>query len=443
MFSKTTMVYTRRRWREGSTGACFSWPSEETIKSYATTSDHGDQVTLESKLPGWRRRVMLGLNATTPFIGERRRFEYSEGHAYAKRRCGASEPPLGWGHIEEYGDLSQGLTVATDLPAAPSGVVNNDVHGRAMMRFIRECRAAQGAFRGATWMAELADTIRTIRNPARTLRRGIDDYVRDARRAARKANNGRRPPVNRAEAEELLRREPKRARAMGRAVTDSWLEYQFGWQPLVSDIGNGVLAGLRLSRRLTPRKRVNAVESEKADPTVTIQSRGVAGHTLDWEVHTFTESSVLFYGAVTIEVDSPSLGITQEFGLRARDFAPALWEIIPYSFLIDYFSNLGDVVEVLSFPKSDIQWVARTVRNSSIRDCTRTRIRRTGSSPPASGSYLLMDYTPSTYRWERTYIDRHAYSDSLAPRLVLEIPGSSQFRKYLNMGALAGARFLR
>lgn len=443
MFSKTTLYHTRHRWREGSVSKCFSWPSDETTVETHLTDDHGDKVTLESKLPGWRQLVTLGLNATTSFIGERRRFTYVPGFIYSKQRCGALEPPLGWGHIEESGDLSQGLTAATTIPSIPSSVVNDAVQGRALMRFIREGRAAQGAFRGATWMAELVDTIRTIRNPARTLRRGIDDYVRDARRAARKAGNGRRPPINRAQAEALIRQDPKRARAMGRAVTDTWLEYQFGWQPLVGDIADGVLAGLRLSRRLTPRKRVNAVEREGSPPSITLVSRSVAGHTLFWEVHTFEIHSVLFYGAVTIEVDSPALGFTQEFGFRAKDFVPALWEIIPYSFLIDYFSNLGDVIEVLSFPKTDFQWVAQTVRNSTIRDSTRTRLRYSGPVPPASGSYIKLDFTPSTYRWERTYIDRHAYSKSLSPRLVLEIPGSSQFRKYLNIGALAGARFLR
>lgn len=442
MFSKTLLPFTSHRWREGSTSACFSWPSDQTDKSYALTDNHGDQVTLEEKMPGWRARVAAGLNATTPFIGERRKFDFTSGFVYSQKRCGAVEPPLGIGHMEEYGDLARSSTF-TDLPPAPSGVVRNSVHGKAMMRFIREARAAQGAFRGATWFAELADTIRTIRNPARTLRRGIDDYVRDARRKARKANNGRRPPVNRAEAEALIRQDPKRARAMGRAVTDSWLEYQFGWQPLVSDIGNAVLAGLRLSRRLTPRKRVNAVETETDPPSISTVSRAVAGTVMEWEVQTFQTASVLFYGAVTIAVDEPGLGVTQEFGFRARDFVPALWEIIPYSFLVDYFSNLGDVVEVLSFPKSDIQWVARTIRNSSIRDGTRTRLRSSSPVWPASGSTRILDFTPSTYRWERTFIDRHAYSDSLTPRLILEIPGSRSFKKYLNIAALAGGRFLR
>lgn len=360
---------------------------------------------------------------------------------YSKRWCGGSINR--WAHVEESGNLA-----AHSLTASPAGMpssdANNEVHGKARMRFIREARQAQGAFRGATWFAELLDTIRTIRNPARTLRRGIDDYVSAARRNARRAARNVAPPVNRAQAEELLRRNPRAARAMGRAVTDTWLEYQFGWQPLVSDIGNGVLAGLRLSRRLTPRKRINAIERLELPDSTTLVVRNVAGREVTWEVIDSFVYSVLFYGAVTIEVDSPSLGVTQEFGLRLNDWAPALWEVIPYSFLIDYFSNIGDIVEVLSFPKSDIQWVSRTIRNSTIRDCTRTRLRNTGPVYPANGAYVLVENTPCTYYWERTWIDRHQYSvDGLTPRLVLEIPGSAAFRKYLNVGALAAGRFLR
>jgi hypothetical protein len=227
------------------------------------------------------------------------------------------------------------------------------------------------------------------------------------------------------------------------AVSDTWLEYQFGWQPLVSDIGNAVLAGLRLSRRLTPRKRVNAYESVTTSTTPTTFSRAFGGTTVDWEYFTSSVHKVQFYGAVKIEVDQPALGVTQEWGLRTSDWAPALWEIIPYSFLIDYFSNVGDVVEVLSFPKSDIAWVSRTFRNSTNLDGTRSRVRNTGAVWPGSGAYKVIEYTPSTYHWERTWIDRTPYSRSLTPSLTLEIPGSRDFKKYLNIGALAAGRLLR
>jgi len=435
------LFLTVHRWRDAPSLACFTWPSDETTVSQQLTSDVNDSVVSENKMPNWRDRITRGLNATTAFLGERRRFTYHDGYMYSKRWCGGSVQRFG--HIEETGNFANSSVLASPS-SAPSQSVNNEVHGRAMMRFIREARAAQGAFRGATWFAELADTIRTIRNPARSFRRGIDDYISTARRNARRAARNVRPPVNRAEAERLLRSNPRAARAMGRAVTDTWLEYQFGWQPLVSDIGNGVLAGLRLSRRLAPRKRVNALERMEAPDSTSFVVRTVAGHEVTWEVIDSFVYSVLFYGAVKIEVDSPTLGGTQEFGVRLRDWAPALWEVIPYSFLIDYFTNIGDIVEVLSFPKSDIQWVSRTIRNSTIRDGTRTRYRNTGPVYPANNAYVLVENTPCTYHWERTWIDRHQYSvDGLTPRLILEIPGSQQFKKYLNMGALAAGRSLR
>jgi hypothetical protein len=143
-------------------------------------------------------------------------------------------------------------------------------------------------------------------------------------------------------------------------------------------------------------------------------------------------------------MSSFSSGLAEEAGLRFRDFVPALWEWIPYSFLVDYFTNIGDIIEAASFPKSDLAWCARTYRNTAVRDGSRMTCRVTSSNAyPLTGYTRLDAFYPSSIIIRRKYVSRAAFVGSFVPSFQIEIPGSRGFKKYLNIGALALSRGMR
>jgi hypothetical protein len=59
---------------------------------------------------------------------------------------------------------------------------------------------------------------------------------------------------------------------------------------------------------------------------------------------------VTFYGSYQGHVADEKLDVTigravELSGFQFRDFVPTVWELIPYSFVSDYFVNIGDILE--------------------------------------------------------------------------------------------------
>lgn len=430
-----------RQWRTGSVSACFSWPADQLDTITLVKSGIGDIVHFKGEMPSWRSRIARGLSATTGLDAESTTLSYTPGHIFLGKWCGGSVQRYGYYQLD--GDLFGGHTSVWTRPSAAPTTLDNATRDEALTRALKDARQKQNHFRGGNFLAELTDTIRGLRNPVKGFRDLLDTYHRNARRRVRRACGRRTPPVTQHDFRRLERDSPNVARAAQRALSDSWLEANFGWQPLLSDAVNAYHALRRLALRV-PLERFYGASSRDDLPTYVSSSRNLQITPLHWTVRSHYRYEVKFYGAVKVQTDSPPHSqAIEEFGVRARDFLPAVWEAIPFSFLVDYFSNVGDVIEAVSFPRSDLAWIARTYRNHSIRSTEQVAIK-VPSSPayPASNSNVVWAFTPTRVEWTRKYVNRTAYSDSVVPTLRFEIPGSKNWRKWANIAALARLRTL-
>lgn len=441
MTELTRHIYsTVQRWRTGSVAACFSWPSNEVTQVTLAATGIGDIVYAKGTMSNWRYRIARGLNATTLLDAERCSLDYTPGHIYLGKWCGGGVQQ--WGYYVYDGDLFDGHTsIWTRPPAAPT-VMDSKTRDEALARAISDARSKQSHFRGGNFIAELADTIRGLRNPAKGFRGLLDTYHRNARRRVKRAVGRRAPPVTQQDFRRLERDAPDVSRAAQRALSDTWLESNFGWQPLLSDAVDAYKAIRALSAR-TPLARFFGRSSNDDQPSYTSNTRNLQITPMDFTVRTVLKYDVTFYGAVKVEVDAPPSGqAIEEMGVQAQDFIPAVWEAIPYSFLVDYFSNVGSVIEAVSFPRSDLAWIARTFRNHSIRSSEQVAIRNSSPAFPANNSNFVWEFQPPRVEWTRSYVNRTAYSGSVVPGLRFEIPGSKNWRKWLNIAALARMRTL-
>lgn len=424
---ETTRIYTYRIYQRGAgTQSCFNWPQgQETLTSAYQV---GQEVIAEEKMPSWRRRVAKGLNATTVFAGTRIRLAHTPGHCDSRRWCNAVGSKA-WAYEYVLGNLA-GPDVA--VPSSPSTIMDPIVEAQARSTFSKRARDRQGAFQGSKFIAELRDTLRGIRNPARAIRQGIDRWSRDARRIARRAANGR----------SLDNLSPRQGRAVTRALSDSWLETSFGWIPLASDVSDAGKALRRFDDR-EDRAAVSATVTAVTPPTIVYSSEATRNVSFRFEIHSYSEASVRFYGAVKVRASGPFLGaVAENFGFRIRDFVPAVWEAIPYSFLVDYFTNIGEVLDAWSLPRSDFAWVSRTYRNSNVRDGSRATVTKLSSNAwPLSNHSVIDSFAPSSTIISYNYVNRMQYLGSLAPPFRFKIPGFGS--KWINIAALAAGRSLR
>lgn len=392
----------------------------------------GGEYISNAKVRGWRQKIARGQQATGTFSGSIIDYDVSPGYAYTRKWCNhvsskrwATEEIIGY-HIRPLGVLA--------VPNAPTTSIDSLTNALALARFASKAREAQGSFRGSTAVAELADTLRGIRNPARGIRDLIDSYHARARRNAKKAL-GRDPLSSRVR--DLSK---SQARDVGKALSETWLEYAFGIMPLIGDVKDASRSLDRYAKR-EPRVPIKAFEERLDGPVISFTtSTQSQNFNVRGEIHNTTRYQVHYYGAVKLATTKPK-SLAQESGFAVRDFVPALWEWIPYSFLVDYFTNIGDILEAASVSRSDVAWAGRTWRNIAERTCVRSTVTpKTNAVWPDSGAIDFKKWTPSSITWRRKYFSRAAYNGSLVPRLVVEIPGFRNSKKWLNIAALAYLR---
>lgn len=127
----------------------------------------------------------------------------------------------------------------------------------------------------------------------------------------------------------------KSARAFDQGdLSGSFLAAHLGWEPLIKDIYN-------LSENVAPREKSQRIRASKRNPlrSVTIPAKWQAkGVKLD----TKQKGSVAYLGDVSRE---PTF--TQRFGLD-NPFLIA-WELVPLSFVADYFLPIGNTIDSLGF----------------------------------------------------------------------------------------------
>lgn len=127
--------------------------------------------------------------------------------------------------------------------------------------------------------------------------------------------------------------EPKRVEM---SLHEKWLAYNFFWSPLISDV-------YKIFEGFTP---------VKGEP---IRKRSTASRTIleDWSSQTSRQQKnstynvrVTIVGSVIIE--DPLLAILDELGLA--DPAKIFWNWVPFSFVADWFINIGQILDQISSP---------------------------------------------------------------------------------------------
>lgn len=314
-------------------------------------------------------------------------------------------------YVREQGDV----IYATSVLSAPSPSAAAD--NQARMKFYKRAKEAQTAFRSLTALGELRETLGMLRHPGRALRRGLDDYVSAVNKRARRAKRS----------------------SLNRIVSETWLEHVFGWMPFISDIkaaGEGL--NRRLNRFAGNYTRISGTGTDS--PSCVLSSGGASRLVIRTSYLTtqIDKTSVRYYGQIRSVCENPIAADLQLFGANWNEVVPTAWELIPYSFLVDYFSNIGDVLDAWSVRKSDIAWASKSVKSERVLTTSNHTLNKSvteAAVPLVSWTSAYVSASPVVVT-ART-IERTPHTPDF-PSFQMEIPGLGT--KWINMSALLGAR---
>lgn len=362
------------------------------------------------KNPHWRSQVIAQLNATTPMTAFKWSMESSPGHYRVQGNLGPGKPDN-----RKCSTIFLGSPVSTaqltgiNTIGIPAGTAENDAAGE----WYNKVRNAMSTFKGSVFAGESAQARRMMIDRASKMLTKIPYFQHKLRKSWVKS---------------------KTKRGKLKTLSNSYLELVFGWGPLASDIEDAY----KVLHNPTPMfQRVKAFGVHTATQQNSVVPGG-AGNCIHYtNERRATMYQVIYRGLIRARED-PAGSRLLDFGLGFREFLPTMWEVIPWSFAVDYFTNISDIVNAISYASVEVRWLAKTVRQS------RSRTFHTTFHPNGTSTigWIERQNVPSHIVHTAHRVDR-----SLLPGNYVPVPGLTfqlpSARQVLNLTALAVSRRLR
>lgn len=373
--------------------------------------------------PKWKQQVEDHQNATTSLNATYSTIDSKKGYLTISGDQGVDgDTTL---HVEGH------LAMYTLAEFGWVGGWTSNAESKASIKFHQAVRETQHKMAGMVFAKEFGQVVRMFTRPLEGLERGINDYLRQVRR------------LNRENRKRYFTKKPKKyARNLTQIAGNTWLENAFGLQPFLQDLEDSRAA----YNSLFDKERVVAVSGGGVDfkdfgMTTVSEPVLIPAQNSNW---CFTNTGwtehhiVRFYGQVLAQAATTASDRAARYGFSFSEFIPTAWEILPWSFLIDYYANIGGMLEALVTDTANVRWSTRTEirRSEKVRTVVPdyARIKSTWS---ASGWKLYSAHgRPSIATWSRREISR-SISGVPYPGVVFRIPSAeTQAKKLLNIVAL-------
>lgn len=389
-------------------------------------------------VPGYRKLIRTGQNAGSPYSVD--------------RVIELDRTPLSFVHSEGYFGSNPLTLLQTDVysfngyPAylynqgasnfAHLAAISTSAEAEALNRLYSSIRKDAYDLNGLLFVGELREAIHMLRHPLDSASKAVSSYMETLKFTRNRA--GRLRQRKSETRENSIKRKLDVVR---KSISGSWLELQFGLKPLISDAKEIVEATHHALSAPARKSRVRAKSPavEIADKTHLYyhpQQCLIANRRTSKRTH----SSVMYVAGLSHTLDGPGnliASMRERLGFNIQNFVPTIYELIPYSFLIDYFVNLGDIVSASCTDTSAVRWISKTERQDTYIDIFED-VAPFDGQPWTNGSYhpLSVTGTCSGYRkYRHVTVNRTIPSSLPLPPVVVSMPGIDS-TKWLNMGAL-------
>lgn len=381
------------------------------------SSDYEDaELDPSVSLPGYQRAIALGNPATTLRSGIKERLRTDEWNTTNVWKAGPFSTPVF--QRSRGKDEWPGVGRTRFMSYDPS------VASAASAQFQARGADAAHQFDGGQFFGEFMQTVRLVSSPFKAIAKLATQHKGRVVRAI-----GKSPYSS------LSR---KKKRNVQKEVYNSYLEFTFGVKPLLSDADAAVNTLIEASRRnihvpVHGRHQETRLVSEtwataNADENVSF---------VDVFRHTTVKAtfSCEIVGAILIVNGNNAIeNVANNSGFGLDNFLPTVYNLIPFSFLVDYVSNLGDIIQATSAYRLNHAWSNTTERIDVSADSVLVSFPSGTVPPGASNSYTINGGAMhlDSVRWKR----QGGYPVVDLQALKFEFPSAHQL---LNVGAIIGS----
>jgi hypothetical protein len=399
------------------------------LKTTNTTTDSflftGNRTSNGVGLFNHRKIILAGDNATTNFSA-------SESKLIQSRKLDTSIVYRNNFGIIPYTETAEdlvGFASAFDKHTPPSHLftVTTSADNKALIQVRSAVKSQQQAMSGLTFLGELRETVHWMRNPAGALIKGLDRYTSLLEKRKKGIRHGTAA---------------QKRKALVDAAAGSWLEVSFGIQPLLKDVKD---IAETIARFQTDDKRHAMVRGYGRDEASSSFSNTFGYQGRMWiteKVTTKTTATVVYRAHLRHAPDLPAIGswnrLRELAGFNFADFIPTAYQLIPYSFLVDYYSNLGDCIESWTTDTSAVNWVNKSVILETVKTVETTPFFKTPFSNEVFVRQINSGADVGIFSTSLKSVVRTAQSSLDFPSLEFTSPTSA--KKWLNQLALIAGR---
>jgi len=360
-----------------------------------------ERVLNGDRNPKWKEQIANHTSATTGMTGTYESVDSVSMGGYLKLKNpnapgGAQTETVGGSH--------------TEVRYLPNSDTHNNptlgisaAQNQAMSRAFKQVRSAQISMSGGVFLGELREAAHMLRHPAEALRNHLGDYLKKLSKA-KKAK-------------------PKKWLD---TLSQTWLESSFGWRPFVNDLEDAFKAYDEVQKGAEPEYRhIRAIgKDSKLVSGLYNESFALIGN-FSWLGSKVIkdEAICVIRGEVKRKTVTTAMDKARVFGLTPGEFFPTVWELLPWSFLVDYFTNIGDIIENSCTDTREIAWlqitnIQKRVTNGSMRpDIDKCKLVNGNNFISAGGN-------PGSFKYVRRLVTRNVLSQLRVPPLTFEMPGS-------------------
>jgi hypothetical protein len=302
--------------------------------------------------PNYKLNIARGSSATTQLTVDAQELSVSPGFISASLN---TDPT----HRTDY--VFDGV-FPFDPPSFGSGVYNANAEADAVRSLYRQIRAQHTQALGGVFAGEIRQTVNLIMSPLKSISKITQAYGTAQRRVISAAAKSKR----KRDLTNSVGGQVQVGSSTKKKLADNYLKWTFGVVPLMNDISD-IAKIIQRTISDPPRTRFTAHGSAASSQETVLAPVSFGALRCSRRNVDRAITTVKYYGAframdnATVEGVLPRLGKIQQLsGFTLRDFVPTVWNLIPYSFVADYFLNIGDVLEAITTDTSGIAWIART-----------------------------------------------------------------------------------